>query len=124
MEPTQTSTLVVAALSFCASVVMIARVLRRHRLSLESGKDPLEPHRFTRRRVVMGLTLAGVAVMLFLGEYVFYEDFKTSPRAFAWFWLAVLGVLAGLLVLAAMDFFAVLTARIDFRRLQGPPKGD
>lgn len=124
MESIQTLTLVVAVLSLCASVVMIARVLWRHRVSLRTGTDPLQPHRFTRRRVTMGVLLAVVAMMLFIGVVVLGDYFIGNPLAFTWFWLAVLAILVWLLALAVFDFFAVLHARIDFRRLKGPPRGE
>ena len=67
MDWTQKTTVVVSAVGLIASCVMVLRVLRRRRLSLATGTDPLRPHRFTRRRITMSVMLAAVSVLLFLG---------------------------------------------------------
>ena len=72
----------------------------------------------------MGALLAGVAVMLLLGECVFDDYFSRSPAAFAWFWLAVLGILAWVFTLAAFDIVAIRHSRLEQwqRRPPSPSK--
>ena len=116
----------VSATSLGVSVAMALRTLLRHRKSLRGELGPIPVHRFTKRRLIMSGVLAAVAVMLFLGVCVI--DFTRSPRAFTWFWLAVLGLLVWLLGLALFDTFAVLHTRLDLRhwsdRSKHPRQGD
>jgi hypothetical protein len=111
MDWTQKTTVVVSAVGLIASCVMVLRVLRRHRISLATGADPLRPHRFTRRRISMAVCLAVVSVLLFLGVCVIDGPLSASPNAFAWFWLGVLGLLGWLLVMAIFDMFSVTHVR-------------
>jgi|GEM_PF-7033118 hypothetical protein len=111
MDWTQKTTVVVSAVGLIASCVMVLRVLRRRRLSLATGTDPLRPHRFTRRRITMSVMLAAVSVLLFLGVCVIDRALSASPNAFTWFWLGVLGLLAWLLAAALFDMFSVAHAR-------------
>jgi len=124
MDSTQKITTLVSAVGLLASCVMVLRVLRRHRLSLSTGTDPLQPHRFTRRRITMSAVLAVVSVMLFLGVCVLDGVLSTSPGVFTWFWLGVLGLLVWLLCLAFFDMFAVTHVRLGRREPPGNwPRG-
>ena len=111
MDFVQKTTVVVSAVGLLASVLMALRVLRRHRLSLATGTDPLQPHRFTRRRITMCVILAVVSVLLLGGTCVIDRALSASPNAFTWFWLGVLGLLVWLLCLAFFDMYAVTHAR-------------
>jgi magnesium-transporting ATPase (P-type) len=111
MDLTQKTTVVVSAVGLLASCVMALRVLWRHRRSLATGTDPLQPHRFTRRRITISVILAAVSVLLSLGVCVIDRPLSASPGAFTWFWLGVLGLLGWLLALAIFDMFAVTHVR-------------
>jgi len=122
MDATEIATILVSTAALCASGVMIYRALWRHRLSLEGKAGPVQFHRFTRRRLTMGVALAVVAVMLLLGVCVF--DWTHAPRAFAWYWLVVLGLLLWLILMALFDMFSVLHTRLNFRNRRDSGKGD
>jgi heme/copper-type cytochrome/quinol oxidase subunit 1 len=108
VDGTELATLIVSVLTAAAGVVTIWRALRRRRLSLASGKDPLRPHRFTKRRVTMGVLMLVVAFMLFAGVFLLERYFGTRPWAFTWFWLAVIGLLLWLTGLALWDLTQVM----------------
>ncbi|HUV38729.1 MAG TPA: hypothetical protein VMY39_03905 [Planctomycetota bacterium] len=113
MGATRIATLVLSVLTFVAAVVTVRRALRRRRLSLTSGSDPLRPHRFTRRRVSMGVLLALVAVMLFLGEFILEDHFSRHPMHMTLFYAALLGVLLWLMGLALFDLAQVWFSHYD-----------
>jgi magnesium-transporting ATPase (P-type) len=123
MDSTQTITVVVSAVGFLASCVMVLRVLRRRRLSLATGTDPLQPHRFTRRRITMSVMLGAVSVMLFLGVCVIDRPLSRSPGTFTCFWVSVLGLLVWLLCLAFFDMFAVTHLGTGRQDRRGPSHG-
>ena len=108
MDRTEILTLIVAAITLAASVITIWRTLRRRRLSLASGKDPLRPHRFTKRRVTMGILLALVSVSLFAGVFLLEDLFRLNLAWIGWYWVAVLGLLLWLLGLALFDMVQVM----------------
>ena len=120
MDTTEVITVLVAVLTTGASSFMIVQTLRRHRSSLR-GEDPLQMHRFTRRRLFMAAILGIVAILLFLGVCVI--DFGQSFHAWTWFWLTVLGLLVLLLFLALRDM-AHIVRRIETWQKRPPTKGD
>lgn len=113
MDITEIVTLVVVAITLTASVVTIWRTIRRRRLSLASGKDPLRPHRFTRRRVTMGIILALVSVMLLAGVFALEDYLVQNPVWIGWYWVTVLGLLVWLVVLALFDMVQVMFSHYE-----------
>jgi len=121
MGGTRLATLIISALTLAASAVTLWRTLRRHRLSLASGKDPLQPHRFTRRRLTMGILLGVVALMLFLGEFVLESHFIRHPMQMTLFYCAMLGLLLWLMGLALFDMTQVMFSHYDIPSDSGKP---
>jgi len=124
MDGTQIATLVVSAVTLVAGGMTIWRAIRRRRLSLATGKDPLRPHRFAKRRIIMGILMVVVAVLLYLGVFVLYDDFVRHPAWIGWYWLAVIVLLLWLGGLALFDMVQVMFSHYDAYRAKPPKKGD
>lgn len=113
MDGTQLATLIVAVITFVAGGATICRAIWRRRQSLASGKDPLRPHRFAKRRITMGVLMIAVAVMLYTGGFLLVDHFITHPGQMGLFYIAMLGILLWLAGLALFDMVQVMFSHYD-----------
>lgn len=121
MNKTQIVTVAVSVVTLCVSGVMVWRAGRQRRQLLNDGAAAILVRRLTRRRFIMGIVLAVVAVMLFLGMCVLDDHFATSPGEFTWFWLCVVALLVWLFGLAIFDMVSVLHSRLEQWQRGTPP---